>query len=320
MDLRAYTGFVAAAEAMNITLAAQRLNLTQSALSRQIKALEDSLGVALFEKAGRNVRLTSAGQALFSRVNAVLIADRTLRTFADDIAKNQTGLLKIGFCSQLIERFLPNFLPQWRAANPDIDIHIEDGGGPELGEKLRAGDLHLILSAMPAAPVAQFEALPLGKLGFLAVATAEHLPPSPRPVEIADLMELPILTLNRRHASREVFDAACRLLGAVPQVVLESSAPSTLFAMAAGGNGVAVVPSSAMVPAVAQGSAQGGASRALVARAIALRGTPIEFAIGAMWNSRAPLPLYGRRFLTDIAAHIGQVEAASQTQATLRIA
>lgn len=298
MDLRAYAGFVAAAEAMNITLAAQRLNLTQSALSRQIKALEDSLGVALFEKSGRNVRLTTAGQALFSRINAVLIADRTLRTFADDISNSQTGLLKIGFCSQLIERFLPDFLPEWRAQNPNIDIRIEDGGGPELAEKLRAGEVHLTVSAMAASPIAMFESVRLGKLGFLAVATAAHLPASPRAVEIADLMALPILTLNRRHASREVFDAACRLLGAVPQVVLESSAPATLFAMAAGGNGVAVVPSSAQV--------QG---RALVSRPIALRGTPIEFEIGAMWNSRAPLPAYGRRFVADLAAHMRPDEA-----------
>ena len=298
MDLRAYAGFVAAAEAMNITLAAARLNLTQSALSRQIKTLEESLGVALFEKSGRNVRLTSAGQALFSRINAVLVADKTLRTYAEDIAHSQTGLLKIGFCAQLIERFLPDFLRQWSAANPEIDIRIEDGGGPELAEKLRAGEVHLTVSALPSAPIALFETVRLGKLGFLAVATAEFLPASPRAIEIADLMALPILTLNRRHASREVFDAACRLLGAVPQVVLESSAPATLFAMAEGGNGVAVVPASARV-----------AGRGLISRPIALRGALIEFEIGAMWNSRAPLPLYGRRFVEDLGAHMLQTEA-----------
>ncbi len=309
MDLRAYSGFVAAAEAMNITNAARRLNLTQSALSRQIKSLEESLGVDLFEKVGRNIRLTTAGHALFSRVNAVLIADRTLRTFADDIANNQTGLLKIGFCSQLIEKFLPSFLPEWRARNPAIDIRIEDGGGPELAEKLRAGEVQLIVSAMPAAPIALFETLPIGKLGFLAVATSEHLPPGIGAVEISQLMTLPILTLNRRHASREVFDAACRLLGAVPQVVLESSAPSTLFAMAAGGNGVAVVPSSAQVP-----------PKSLMSRPIALRGTLIEFAIGAMWNSRAPLPLYGRRFMADLASHMRQEEPAVVALNALRIA
>lgn len=59
MDIRSFTSFVMATEFMNISLAAQRLNVTQSALSRQIKGLEDYLGVKLFEKSGRNVRLTA---------------------------------------------------------------------------------------------------------------------------------------------------------------------------------------------------------------------------------------------------------------------
>ena len=82
MDIRNFAGFAAAAELMNFTLAAKRLNITQSALSRQIRALETYLGVELFEKAGRNVRLTAGGQALFAKVNDVLQADRALRTSA----------------------------------------------------------------------------------------------------------------------------------------------------------------------------------------------------------------------------------------------
>lgn len=300
MDIRTYAGFVAAAELENITLAAARLNVTQSALSRQIKTLEAALGVALFQKSGRNVRLTGDGQALFSRVNAVLIADRTLRAAAGDLLQSQTGLLKIGFCAQLIERFLPGFLRQWRAENPAIDIRLEDGGGPELAEKLRAGEVHLTVSAMPSAPIALFESRRLGKLAFLAVGLAEFLPDTAGPIDIADLLALPILTLNKRHASREVFDAACRLMGAVPTVVLESSSPHTLFSMAEAGNGVAVVPSSARL-----------VSRSLISRPIALRGQPIEFDIGAMWDSRAPLPLYGQRFVAALGAHIQRQEAAA---------
>ncbi|MCB1491021.1 MAG: LysR family transcriptional regulator, partial [Rhodobiaceae bacterium] len=79
MDIRTYTGFVTAAELLNITSAAQRLNITQSALSRQIRSLEESLGLRLFERAGRNIRLTAAGEALLTRVNGVLAADRELR-------------------------------------------------------------------------------------------------------------------------------------------------------------------------------------------------------------------------------------------------
>jgi len=301
MDIRNYAGFVTAAEMQSVTQAAQHLNITQSALSRQIKTLEQSLGIRLFEKAGRNVRLTSDGEALFTKINGVLIADRALRASADDLAQSESGLLKIGACSQLIERFLPWFLRTWKAANPGIDIRLEDGGGPELAEKLRAGKVHLTISAMPIAPIELFETVRLGKLAFLAVATPEFLDHHGEPIEITRLLDQPILALNKRHASREVFDAACRLMGAVPRVVLESYSPHTLFSMAEGGNGIAIVPSSARLPGTN-----------LISRPITLRGELIEFDICAMWDSRAPLPLFGRRFVEALGAHIDREEAAER--------
>jgi DNA-binding transcriptional LysR family regulator len=179
-------------------------------------------------------------------------------------------------------------------------VRLEDGGGPELAEKLHAGEVHLTLSAAPSAPIEMFETVHLGQLAFIAVATREFLAPSDAPVEIGEVLRHLILTLNGRHASREVFDAACRLSGAVPRVVLESSSPHTLFSMAEGGNGVAVVPSSARP-----------ASEALVGRPVALRGQPLVFDICAMHDSRVPLPAYGRRFIDDLRAHILAEEAGA---------
>ncbi|MGB3900284.1 MAG: LysR family transcriptional regulator [Mesorhizobium sp.] len=293
MDIRNFTGFVTAAELMNFTLAARRLNITQSALSRQIRTLETYLGVELFEKAGRNVRLTAAGQALFAKVNDVLQADRSLRMSAEDLGRGETGVLKIGACSQLIERYLPGFLKSWSERHPGIDIRIEDGGGPELADKLRAGTVHLTVSARPSTPIDLFETLLLDKLGFVALATGEFLSNSGEPVEIAELLRYPILTLNRRHASREVFDAACKLAGALPLVKLESYSPHTLFSMAAAGNGVAIVPSSAR-----------SFPEGLVRKPVTLRGQRIEFDICAMWSNTAPLPVYGQRFVEALRASI----------------
>ena len=298
MDIRNFNSFVVAAELANMTLAAKRLNMTQSALSRQISGLEDYLGVKLFEKAGRNIRLTHKGEALLSKVNQVLVAEKNLRIFADDLAEGETGVLKLGACSQLIERFLPSFLKTWSKENPGVDIRVEDGGGSELAEKLNSGAVQLTVSALPAALVDYFEMVPLGKLGFLAVGTPEFLKGSAETIEITDLIGMPVLVLNKRHASREVFDAACRLSGEGPDIVMESYSPHTLFAMAEGGIGVAVVPSS-LRPAVGQ----------LVRRPITLKGELIQFDICAMWNSRAPLPIYGQRFVADLTAHFAREQA-----------
>ena len=293
MDIRTYSAFVATVELMNVTRAAERLNITQSALSRQIKALEDHLGVLLLEKSGRNIRLTQEGEALYARINAVLVAERSLHSLAEDLAKGDSGLLRIGACSQLIERYLPTFLKRWRAENPGIEIRLEDGGGPELAGKLKDGQLQLTISAAPSVRIEELEMEPLGRLGFLAVGEPELLPDGNAPIELADLLHKLILTLNRKHASREVFDAACRVSGTVAQIVLESYSPHTLFAMAEGGNGIAVVPSSAKPPV-----------DRLVSRPIALNGDLVHFGICAMWNARARLPGYGQRFVAQLGDHI----------------
>lgn len=293
LDIRNFNGFIAAAELMNFTSAAQRLNITQSALSRQIKGLEDYLGVELFEKSGRNVRLTAHGGALLEKINDIVVADRSLRVLADNLGNGETGVLKLGACSQLIERYLPNFLKKWSRENPGISIRIEDGGGAELADKLRAGAVNLTISAKPMSPIDLFETVSLGRLGFLAVANRELLGDDNAPVEMADLLRLPILTLNQRHASREVFEAACKLAGTAPSVMLESYSPHTLFSMAEAGLGVAVVPSSAV---------KFGAS--LIGRPIALKGQLVYFDICAMWSYASPLPDYGMRFVQALQSHI----------------
>ncbi len=299
MDIRTYAGFAVVAEVGNVTRAAEQLNLTQSALSRQLKSLETSLGLKLFEKAGRMLRLTAEGEALYSRVMALLAAERGLRAFADDLKHDEAGLLKLGSCSQLIERYLPAFLQGWTRENPGIDIRIEDGGGPELADKLRAGAINLTISAMPSRPIENFEMVRLGRLAFLAIATTDYLEETGRPIEMAELLAHPILTQNNRHASREVFDAACRLIGRPASIVMESYSAHTLFSMAEGGFGVAVVPSSARIT-----------GRALVVRSLALNGEPVLFDICAMWDRRAPLPAYGHRFVAALRDHIQDCEAA----------
>ncbi len=299
MDSRLYTGFTAVVELASVTLAAQRLNMTQSALSRQIKTLERAMGLKLFEKAGRGLRLTPAGEALRVRVDALLSVERSLLSLADDLKADQAGLLRIGACAQIIERYLPGFLPRWMADNSGIEIRLEDGGGPELMERLRSGAVHLALSAAPAVLPGGIAQVPLGQLEFMAVARPELLPGGEGPVAIADVLDRAVLTLNGRHASREVFDAACRLLGRVPQVVMESYSPHPLFVMAEGGMGIAVVPSSAQ-----------SFGPSLVARPIRLQSATIEFSICALWSHRARMPAYAHRFVEALSAHIALVEGA----------
>src|SRR3954470_850904 len=111
MKLAQVRTFVAIADAGGFARGAARLNLTQSAASRQIHALETQLGVALFDRVGRRVHLTSSGEDLLRRCRRVLAEADSLREHARSLKSGQTeGVLRVGATPQVIENLLADFL------------------------------------------------------------------------------------------------------------------------------------------------------------------------------------------------------------------
>src|ERR1700761_1668074 len=101
MELRHLRYFVAVAEELHFTRAAERLHIAQPPLSQQIRALEDELGVRLFERTRRSVALTDAGHALLERARALLSSAQALPAELQRIARGEVGQLRIGFSSTL---------------------------------------------------------------------------------------------------------------------------------------------------------------------------------------------------------------------------
>jgi LysR family cyn operon transcriptional activator len=294
MDDRLLTSFMTVVECGSITIAAERLRITQSALSRQIQSIEQTLGVSLFERIGKKIRVSAEGEALKTRINDVLIASRSLRASAEGLRRGDTGVLRVGACSQLIERYFPRLLRRWQELFPGVEVRLEEGGGAELNTKLNEGLVHLAVNASSYAAAPGLDERRLGELTLLAIGTPEHIAPANAPVEVSEVIRHPLLLLNRRHVSRSMFDTACRRLAVEPRVALESGSAHTLFLMAGSGVGVAVLPSS--VPEVRSD---------LVARPIAIDDRPLGFEISAIWSKTSPLPAYGRRFVELLAEEIG---------------
>ncbi|MGV6876437.1 LysR family transcriptional regulator [Pseudochelatococcus sp. B33] len=146
MNLRHLRHFVAVAEELHFTRAAERAGIEQSPLSRSIKNLETRLGVVLFERTKRSTRLTPAGERLFHHARALLIAADEAKA---DLRKNQgtqTQHLHVGICDGIPMSRVVRLIAALRETRPDICVHIHEVSMTQKVEDLRSGFLDVALA------------------------------------------------------------------------------------------------------------------------------------------------------------------------------
>ena len=244
MNLRHLRTFVVVADAGGFAAASAKLHLSQSAASRQVQALEADLRVMLFDRIGRHVHLTSEGEDLLRRSRLLLAEAASLAERARALEKGETGLLRVGATPQVIENTLAPFLGAYRRRHPGIDVQLIEDGGNCLPARLRNGDIQLVLTVVIDDAIVQ---RPLYPVHALAVTSKGHRLGRYRTIDIGELAEEPLLVLDRTFVGREWLDAACYGAHIRPRVLLESRAPHTIVALAAEGQGIAVVPSTVAI-------------------------------------------------------------------------
>src|SRR2546422_2007752 len=137
VELRHLRYFVAVAEMENVSRAALKLHVSQPALSRQIRDLEDELGFLLLERSARSVRLTDAGRAFLSEARAVLQRVEDAVQVARVIATGGSGELHVGYAPSLTARILPQTLRAFQAELPNVRVKLHDFSTEELLAGLR---------------------------------------------------------------------------------------------------------------------------------------------------------------------------------------
>jgi DNA-binding transcriptional LysR family regulator len=164
---------------------------------------------------------------------------------------------------------------------------VEDGG-VRLHSRLERGDVHLTMTAVGDT---RFQARLLYPMHLLAALSPEHRLGRRVALEIAELADQPLLLLRRGFGSREWFDAACGIANIRPRVLLESSAPHTLVALAATNYGIAIIPSNAQVP------------RGVRAVPVVHRGTSIGSWSHIAWDPQRFLAPYAAQFVEEIVTY-----------------
>jgi LysR family transcriptional regulator, cyn operon transcriptional activator len=285
MNLRHLRTFVAVVDAGGLARAANRLNLSQPAASRQILTLEAELGVALFDRIGRRIHLTPEGEDLLERSRRLLADAALIGERARVLKSGQTGTLRIGAPTQVIENLLAPFVPRYQRRHSGVEVHLLEAAAANLQSHVDRGDVHL--GILPSG----HDALN-GKLLYPIHVTAAVSKTYPwarrRTLEIAELSGKPLLLLSRQFGLRSWFEAACDAAHIRPRMLLESAAPHTLVALAREGYGIGVVPSDALVPTEVR----------LVP--LAHRGTPVGRWAVVAWDPRRTLVRFAAEFVEEL--------------------
>jgi DNA-binding transcriptional LysR family regulator len=146
MELRHLRYFAAVADTGAFSRAAVRLRITQPALWRQVHDLEMELGVRLFERSGRRVRVTSAGEGLLLRSRDLLAGVDQLVEHAQAVRGGEVGSLSIGASPQVIQNVLAPFLTRYLKSRQGVDIHLIEKGGVHTLGLVERGEVHLALA------------------------------------------------------------------------------------------------------------------------------------------------------------------------------
>jgi LysR family cyn operon transcriptional activator len=240
--------------------------------------------VKLFDRVGRRFRLTSEGEYLFRQSRRLLMDADSLTEGARALGKGQVGLLRVGASPQAIESVLAVFLRQYRGRHPGIEVHLVEDGGLRLADRLERGDVHVALVVSDE----RFQQQPLFPVYVLAVLSGKYRRSRRRTIEIAELADEPVLLLNRSFASREWFDAACGIVRIRPHTLVESMSPHTTIALATAGHGIAIVPSTVLIPR--------GASAVPVVR----RGVALGSWMTVAWDLQRSLAPYAEQFIAEL--------------------
>ena len=222
MELRHLRYFAALAESLSFTKAADRVHVTQSTLSHQIRQLEEEVGQPLFDRIGKKVVTTEAGELFLAFATRALkevdLGIAMLRPGAGGL----TGEVRIGATHTFNIGLIPECVAQFLARHPTVRVRVEELAADQIGTKLRAGELDLGIAYRPGGQTdLWFE--PLYNEEMVLVVGDAHPFAARKRIRMVELHQQRLVLLPQYFATRMLLDECFKASGAEPIVVAEMS-------------------------------------------------------------------------------------------------
>lgn len=247
LDLRQLRYFVAVAEELHFGRAARRLHMTQPPLSMQIRALEQTLGTALFLREKRTIRLTAAGETLLLEARRLLAEAERVRASVQAAAQGLAGSLRIAFVSTADYGVLPPLLREYRKRSPGVRLELLEATSDQQWQALAEGRIDAgFVIAPDRLPPGLARLVVSDEPLVLALPASGEFARARGPVPLGTLVRWPWIIFPR-HIAPAFFDAIvhyARRGGQAPVIAQEAIQMQTIVSLVSAGIGVALVPAS----------------------------------------------------------------------------
>lgn len=246
-SLRELECFIAVAEELSFTRAAEKLHLAQPPLSRHIRALEEKLGTEVFDRSGRKVAITPAGAIFFEEVRTILPQLRRAGEITRRFASGETSRLRLGFVSAVLSPELVGVLRDFRERHPAVQLLMQDLPPADQLSAIRNGTLDGGFIGLPPGertPGIQF--VSWRRESLRAFVPFGHPLATRRQIKLRELAGEALVAVSSESAPAfaAFIREACGKAGFRPRIVVESHRAQAVAIMVAAGTGIALLPAS----------------------------------------------------------------------------
>ncbi|MDB2415796.1 LysR substrate-binding domain-containing protein [Pseudomonadales bacterium] len=241
MNLRDLRYLVAVAEYRHFGRAAEACFVSQPTLSTQLKKLEETLGVVLFERSNRRVMLTPEGEQVVQQTQRILVELNALTALSEQLRDPMGGDLRIGIIPTIAPYLLPKVLAPLRKAFPNLKIQLTEGQTANITRMLKHGDLDATLLALPLGEE-NVEEVALLDEDFVFAVPADHPKAQLAEVDPSDLEGEEVLLLEDGHCFRDQALEVCQAHRGIESKSYSATSLETLRQLVAAGVGVTLIP------------------------------------------------------------------------------
>lgn len=254
MELRQLKYFIEVAKLEHFSMASETLHVAQSALSRQIGLLESELGVELFAREGRNVKLTLIGKLFAEQTMVALKAIDNAKQLIDEYLDPDHGTIRIGFPSSIVSSTLPTIISAFKKEHPEVKFYLRQGSYEYLKEGIKSGEIDLSFIGPVPVNDPDFHGDILFSEYFYALLPETHPLAREENISLYQLRQDPFVLFPKGFVLRKIVVDACQQVGFHPYIPYEGEDLDAIKGLVSSGIGVTLLPETTLFEKMPSGT------------------------------------------------------------------